>query len=478
MKIKKASATLLFLITFSSSGIFLSSCREDFREGTIIFTRVAATMHNKNYITGESWRYIPEAQIVAFNPGKSGNQVKVISTDYYSARSPEVSYDGRYLLFAAQKTENSPWQIWEMNLENLKVRQVTSSPENCIDPAYLPGGRIVFSKYTVNDTVKQVHSLYTGSLDGSGSGQITFNPDAYFAPGVLKDGRIVTISKQTFPGQSDSFFTVLRPDGTKAQMFCKGEEGNLLQSRVWETTDGRIVFTESEKDNPDKCNIISINYNRPLHSWINITGEIQGSFQTAFPMSSGKLLVTHRLPGSGRYELYEFDPENKVIGKAVYGDPGYDILEAVVVTKRERPRKLPSEVDMDVKTGLLLCQDINFTGTGNGAGNFSFPKSGKIEILGTDSILGAVNVEPDGSFYLKVVADTPFRIRTIDENGKILNGPCDWIYLRPNERRGCIGCHEDPELAPENRYCLSVSKPPAVIPVHKSEIKEKEIELE
>ena len=36
------------------------------------------------------------------------------------------------------------------------------------------------------------------------------------------------------------------------------------------------------------------------------------------------------------------------------------MIEAVPVEEYERPKKLPSEVDPQVKTGLLLCQDINF----------------------------------------------------------------------------------------------------------------------
>jgi len=42
----------------------------------------------------------------------------------------------------------------EMNLDNLKCRKITSVEGNCTDPDYLPGSRLVFSKLTMNDTVK------------------------------------------------------------------------------------------------------------------------------------------------------------------------------------------------------------------------------------------------------------------------------------------------------------------------------------
>jgi hypothetical protein len=101
-----------------------------------------------------------------------------------------------------------------------------------------------------------------------------------------------------------------------------------------------------------------------------------------------------------------------------------------------------------------------------------------IEVLGTDSTYGVVPVEEDGSFYLKVLADIPFQIQILDEDSNVLYGPCSWLWLRPNERRGCVGCHEDLELVPVNRIPLAVRKDPIIIPVYITDIKEKVIELE
>jgi hypothetical protein len=152
-------------------------------------------------------------------------------------------------------------------------------------------------------------------------------------------------------------------------------------------------------------------------------------------------------------------------------------MQVTVAEAHARPRKLPSEVDMEVKTGLLMCQDINFSDQLRGQSPVT-GKATRIEVLGINSSLGTVNVEEDGSFYLKALADVPVRIQTLDENGSVVSGPGAWIWLRPNERRGCIGCHEDHELAPENRVALAVRKPPVIIPVHITRIGEKEIELE
>ena len=141
----------------------------------IVFTQVAGELQDVNYTTGNSWRYITNSSIVSLNPSKTNDQLIVLTENYFSANSPEISFDGRFMIFSAQKNQNDIWQIWEMNLENLKAKQVTFSSENCIDPAYLPNGRLVFSKLKTSGIVNKGHALFTCNNDGSDVKQITFN---------------------------------------------------------------------------------------------------------------------------------------------------------------------------------------------------------------------------------------------------------------------------------------------------------------
>jgi hypothetical protein len=443
----------------------------------LIITQVPGNIQNFNFVTGEFRSYMPEARIVALDPDKP-KSLKVLSEDFYSACSPEISYDGKYMLFAAQQKQGEPWQIWEMKLKNSKSRKITSFQENCTDPVYLPIGRLVFSKMTVNDTIKTGHSLYVCNLDGSDVRQITFHPHANFATTVLRDGRLLTISRQLLPEQKDPMFMVLRPDGTKADIFYKDTEGAVIVSCGRETPDGKIMFIETDKNNLTTGDIVSINYNRPLHTRVNLTSGIIGDFCSVLPLQSGNLLVSYRKSDTDLFALYEFDPVKKVLSQAIYSNPDFHIMEVLVAEKYNRPKKLPSEVDMGVKTGLLLCQDINFTDKNLTVNDTAFPKAHKIEVLGIDTAYGIVKVENDGSFQLKVLADKPFQIQTLDKHGRVVNGPCAWLWLRPNERRGCVGCHENPEMVPENNVPLAVKKPPVIIPVHISEVNEKEVELE
>ncbi len=364
----------------------------------------------------------------------------------------------------------------EMDLESRKIIQVTSGAENSIDPAYLPGGRLVFSRTIANDSLKSGLTLFTCNPDGTNLNRITFNPHSYFASSVLKDGRVITIGRQVFPREGTPVMMVLRPDGTKSELFYKSFDTVEFFSRIRETSDGKVIFIESDKNTGR--NLVSINYNRPLHTMSNLTSDIAGDFYSAFPVEPGRFLVSYRTSENENYALFNFDPVKRVMGEQIYKSADKSILEAVVVRKQERPKILPSEVDGGVKTGLLFCQNIAITGLSSPENIYSLPAADRIEVIGVDSSLGVVKVEQDGSFYLKVTADMPFKLKTLDADGNTLNGPGSWIWLRPNERRGCTGCHEDQEMVPANRVALAVKNQPVVVPVHISGVKEKQVELE
>ena len=457
----------------SGSGMFFLSCKERPIEGSLVITQVAENLQDIDYLNEDSRHYINGSRIVALNSSKQNATINVLTEGFFSACSPDISYDGKFMIFAAQKKEKDNWQIWEMNLENLKTRLVTSSTENCVDPSYLPGERLVFSKYGSKYTKSPGFSLFTCNLDGSEVHQITFNPHSYFASTILRDGRILTLSRQLFPDQKDSKIMALRPDGTKLELFYQGRNGTNINGRSWETNNGKIIFIESDTKDKLGGNIISINYNRPLHSRVNLSSGVDGDFYAASSLSSGTMMVSYRSSQEETYALYEFDTKSNTLGETIYKDKNFNIIDAVKIKNRVIPKKLPSEVDLNIDTALLLCQDINFTDIHSEESSASTSKAFKMEVLGINSSLGIVDVEKDGSIYLKVLADTPFRIQTINENGQVVDGPGSWIYLRPNERRGCVGCHENNEQVPMNRQALATKKDPIILPLQMKEILKK-----
>jgi hypothetical protein len=475
----KTGATIVFsfLMVIGFGSLFLNSCREKSKEDIIILTRTAGKTENSNFFAADSQRNILRSEIVVIEPGNPDASPKLLTSSFYSARSPEISNDGQYMIFTGQKKEGDTWQIWETDLGNLKTRQLTELKTDCTDPAYLPLGRFLFTSHSATDSLKANESIFTSNIDGTDQKRITYNPSKYKASNVLSDGRILTIGVKEFPETGDQKFMVMRPDGTKSELFYKVSDSSELSGRGLETGNGRIVFIEAGKSDPGKGNLIEISYNRPLHSRLNLSAGIEGDFLAVCPEQSGKLLVSYRKTASDRYALYEFDPENKSLGKPIYSNNDFDVLEVVDVKKHIRPRKLPSEVNTVIKTGLIMCQDVNVEDDPMKISGDRLKKASKVEIMGTDSSMGIFKPSKDGSFYLKVIADKPIQIRTLNEEGKVIR-KCDWIWLRPNERRGCVGCHEDQDIVPDNRIPLAVKKAPIGIPVHVNKIKDKMIDTE
>ena len=196
---------IIFLIL--NCAIFVSCSKKISEEINLIITEVPENIGPSDNMGLASHRYFTGARIISIRSSDPGSR-KILTKDFFSACAPEISYDGRSMIFSGQKKENDPWQIWEMNLRNLEYRQVTSSMEECTDPVYLPDGRFVFSKLTINDTVKSAHCLFTCNTDGSGLRQITFSPDNNLATTVLKDGRLLTVKQQLLPAQGDPMLSV------------------------------------------------------------------------------------------------------------------------------------------------------------------------------------------------------------------------------------------------------------------------------
>ena len=60
------------------------------------------------------------------------------------------------------------------------------------------------------------------------------------------------------------------------------------------------------------------------------------------------------------------------------------------------------------------------------------------------SLLGFAPVQPDGSFSIRVPADTPLTFATVDEYRRGIVNKRTWLSVRPGEHfSSCTGCHED-----------------------------------
>ena len=406
--------------------------------------------------------------LVWVNPQRPEEKSLLLTEGLYLAASPEVSYDGESVLFSGKRDEKDHWQIWELHMKDLKLRQITESDSDCRYPTYLPDGRIIYSRYVQDESMPGYHVLETCELSGDETKQLTFAPVDYRNSMILSDGRVLAISREVFPESKEPQLMVMRPDGTKKELFYESEKGLLRSQRMCQTSQGLVVFSENTRGQDVDGSLISVEYNRPLGSRKDLTVGLKGDILSVSPDASGELTVSFRPENEENYGLYFLTPEKEGLLASIYKETEFNILDAVWVGPKQRPKKLPSAVDPEMKTALLMCQNANFSGIEQG--HTAIMKTGtrrnavKVELLGIEGKLGTADLEKDGSVYLKVAADTPFRIQTLDSSGALVEGPSSWINLRPNERRGCVGCHAGHERVPENRQPMAVQKSPVEIP--------------
>jgi hypothetical protein len=299
-------------------------------------------------------------------------------------------------------------------------------------------------------------------MDGSGLTRITFDPSINQHTTVLKEGRVLFTTSVQYPDPQAPVMMVMRPDGTKSEIYFKGCCGIHPVSDGTESDDGYIYFAGNGGE------LARVLHNRPLHTFENLSAELSGSFSAVVPDGS-ECLVSYQPSDGELFGLYRFNPESKETPALLFQGEKHLTDPVLVAAMPERPRILPSAVNPSNATGLLMSQDINHSQEPVHPGITGDTVADRIRISTLEEELGIIEVKADGSFYLKMDSDTPFRIETLNKQGETVRGPSDWIYLRPNERRGCVGCHADPELAPKNFQPLAVKEDPVVLSDEKKE---------
>ena len=109
-----------------------------------------------------------------------------------------------------------------------------------------------------------------------------------------------------------------------------------------------------------------------------------------------------------------------------------------------------------VLEGIPLTSDTTGVRSQSGA-EVPHPSHNGIPPLAQRRILGEIAVAEDGSFNVEIPANIPIELQTLDADGMALRS-CGWIWAKNHEPRGCIGCHEDGELTPENVLVDAVTR--------------------
>jgi hypothetical protein len=415
-------------------------------------------------------------RLVKVNPDLS---VEELSRDFHSACDSSVSFNASHVLFAGKKTPDDSWNIYEMEIDGSNIRQITRDIGNCRSPDYQamlytiispePWYQLTF--VGMENNAGGTTNLYSCKLDGSEVRRLTFNLSENMDPFIMYDGRLLfaSLNHSTLdPGHAErSRLFGINIDGADYALFHPGRE-KMIKRMPCTTTKGLVVYIEADKLGWDRAGSIgSTLIRRPLHSYRQITTESDGLFHSPSPLPDGMLLVSRRSPdGTDTYGVYRLDPSSGKCEK-IFNDPNYHDVQAKIIYPRSEPDGRSSVVTENDPNGKLYCIDVYINdlakpewmprGTAKRLRVIEGTRQAATTVI-QRRILGEIDIEPDGSSNIEIPANTPIELQILDADGLALRS-CGWIWAKNHEPRGCIGCHEDGELTPENILIDAVLHP-------------------
>ncbi|MGE5113388.1 MAG: hypothetical protein ACM3JB_21190 [Acidobacteriaceae bacterium] len=349
---------------------------------------------------------------------------------FAASADPEVSFDGKRVLFSGKKSVNDPWQIWEIGIDGSDLRQASPAAGDTVRPLYLPENKIVFARKQNGRFVIEVAEIGSGV-----SKPIFFAPGNALPTDVLRDGRVLFEAAYPMGGTAPEVYAVY-PDGSGVESYRCDHGSPRYGSR--QLASGDIVFTEGKS---------LARFTSPLAHQVAVVapkGEYAGDIAET---GTGEWLISWRQNSKTQFELRRGSPGlTKLI--AVVSD-GQNIVQPRLVAPRTVPNRFPSALH-DWKTANLLALNVYTS-------KYSFPPGSVASVRlyttgtgGNTELLGTAPVESDGSFFIQVPGDRPLKFELLDKDSRSLHKQQGWMWARSGEQRVCVGCHAGPEHAPEN----------------------------
>lgn len=499
-----ASAIVTAAATVFSRGAVASAIGE-VTDRPLAFVQVSTTAGQAGRHIARSLlapRYRAGARIVLSEVQNMAAHMQVVTNGFECATDPTWSFDGKRLAFSGRRTTHDPLQVWELPVPGIEPRQQFAVDADCISPLYLPDGRLAFASTLSGEYEEhgpwRSFSLYSIRPGEERPTRLTFNLSSDFDPTILSDGRLVYSSWQHvgnhyWPRGAIALMLV-NSDGTGVFPLSGNHSGPWLKRGAIPFADDRIAFVRSDRFvDFGAGELVATSLNDAFAPYQILIPDDQYEVSDAAALPGGELIVSARprvKPGA-TFGIYMYKDGAMSL---LYDDPTYHELRPVVGGVKTPPETLISTVEPDLSAGYLAvlnCYDTDRTdqhplhsgtvktirvieGRALREDRRSVPTF--LEVPGREDeasirpnaatgyvparILGEVPPAADGSVYLKVPADRPLRMQLVDRDGFTIINERAWFWVRPNERRVCIGCHENREFAPNNAVPLATRRTP------------------
>ncbi len=441
--------------------------------------------------------------------------------------SPEVSFDGRTILFAYTQARAKKTYTWgpEISYHIFKctaggggLAQLTDGDADDFDPCFLPGGRVVFVSERRGGYLRcgrhcPTYALCVMAPDGGDIRCLSFHETHEWHPSVGNDGMLVYtrwdyVDRDTnvahhiwisYPDGRDprSFhgnYPAERRDRPWMEMSIRAIPG----SRKYVATTGAhhghafgslVVIDQSLEDDGAMSQLKRLTPEAPFPEAETNTrrGTVYG---TAWPLSEKYYLCAYdrQARNHGIYLLDAFGNR-----ELIYRDESIASIDPVPLGPRPMPPVIPDQRVAAAEPAEPAPADGPETGTfalmNVYDGDFDWPAGARITALriiqvlpkttappnrprigvgnqtNARAVLGSVPVEPDGSAHFQVPAGKLVYFQALDANGLAVQSMRSGTYIQPGRLLSCQGCHEPKRRAPavQRAVPLAMRRPPSRI---------------
>ena len=434
-------------------------------------------------------------EVVALSPVRPDGKFRTV----YKGRrltDMDLSFDAKRVLFSDNGT------IHEVNVDGTGHRQITDPKDEHVhhyDACRLPSGRIVFVSTACEQAVPCTGGWHVGNLhviddDGTHERRLTYDQDHDWNPFVLNNGQVV-FTRWEYTDTPHYFSRLLfsmNPDGT-SQMEYYGSNSYWPNAMYWPrpipghptrvvcivsghhgvSRVGQMVILDNAQGRQEADGVVQRIGDRGQRVEPVIMDGLIKEWWPRFAMPY-PLTEPGSYRGAGKYFLAncKMDPSApwSVVLVDVFDnitpllETGYSM--PIPLVPRRKPPVIPPRVDLSRSDALVYMVNVY-----KGGGIRGFPP-GSVKALRLGShvyryggngdtraasyeggwdvkrILGTVPVEPDGSAYFRVPANTPIFVQPLDAEGKSLQVMRSWFTAMPGEVISCVGCHETQSTVP------------------------------
>lgn len=416
-------------------------------------------------------------------------------------RDPELSFDGKKIIFSMRRNKDDYYHIYEMDIEGKHLKQLTFAEGiSDIDPLYLPDGGIAFSstrqpKYCMCNR-HIMANLFRMNGDGSNITQLGVSTLFEGHSALLNDGRILydrwEYVDRNF-GDAQGLWTV-NPDGTKHAIYYgnnTASPGGVIDARAIPGSNLVVSVFGSCHDRP--WGAIAVIDRRKgvdgadpvVHIWPDKARELVGKgdldsfkwidrfFEDPYPLSDTSFLASRTI----WLKRGSWNIEDAKMGIYLLGTDGteellfegtHSLFDPMLIEPRFKPNTIPSMRNYEDKNGTFYVQNVyegthmqgvepgvvkylrvvespeKRTWTAGGWGGQGEQAPGvNWHSFENKKILGEVAVEEDGSANFTAPAGIHVYFQLLDKDKKMIQSMRSGISLMPGETNGCVGCHED-----------------------------------